>query len=123
MTDPRKIFGEKAERVAECHLKKKGYRILERNVRSLLGEMDLVALDGETLVFCEVKACRSKQGFDPGASIHARKQARLARLAAQYLQQHTGYADWSCRFDAVLVWKTGPLWRVEIIADAFCPGW
>ena len=109
--------------MAERYLHGQGYRILERNVRSLQGEMDLVALHGETLVFCEVKSRRGGRDLHPGESIHARKQARLVRLATRYLQRNPAYADSHCRFDAVLVWKTGPLWQVEVIADAFRPGW
>ena len=123
MTDTRKKFGLQAERVAERYLQERGYRILERNVRSVFGELDLVALDGQTLVFCEVKSHRGRQDFHPGESIHVRKQKRLVRLASRYLQRYPAYADGNCRFDAVLVWKTGPFWRVELIADAFQPGW
>lgn len=121
--DPRKILGSQAEQVAERYLQRKGYRILERNVRSARGEIDLVALHGKTLVFCEVKSRRGGQELQPGESIHARKQMRLMRLATEYVQQNPCYVDVSCRFDAVLVWKTGPFWRVEVITDAFCPGW
>lgn len=112
-----------AERVAERYLRGRGYRILERNVRLRHGELDLVAFHGETLVFCEVKARQGGRDISPGESLHARKQARLVRLAEGYLQQHPAYAEGSCRFDAVLVWKTGLVWRVEVIVDAFCPGW
>lgn len=123
MKDTRKAFGTQAEQVAERYLQGRGYRILERNVRSWRGEIDLVALHGETLVFCEVKSRRGGQDINPGDSIHARKQGRLVRLATGYLQRHPYYADSQCRFDAVLVWKTGPFWRVEVMADAFRPGW
>ncbi len=123
MNDGRKVLGTQAEKVAEQYLQGIGYRILERNVRSVRGELDLVAMHGETLVFCEVKSRQGTEGLHPGESIHVRKQSRLIRLAAGYLQRHPGYADLPCRFDAVLIWKTGPSWRVEVIADAFRPGW
>ena len=123
MSDARQVLGAQAEQIAEQYLQKAGYRILERNVRSRRGEMDLVAWHGETLVFCEVKARRGVGAWHPGESIHARKQSRLIRLAAGYLQRHARFADAICRFDAVLVWQTGLSWRVEIIADAFRPGW
>ncbi|MEO5339928.1 MAG: YraN family protein [Magnetococcus sp. MYC-9] len=123
MTDVRKLLGTQAERVAEQYLQKQGYRILERNLRTLRGELDLVALHGESLVFCEVKSRQGEGELDPGLSLHRRKQARLVRLAAAYLQRHPAHAERLCRFDAVLVWKNGPSWRVELIADAFRPGW
>lgn len=124
MNTSRKAFGQQAEQVAERYLQReRGYRILERNVRSSLGEIDLVALHHETLVFCEVKARQGDMTINPGESIHASKQAKLVRLAHGYLQRHPRFSDHLCRFDAVLVWKTGSVWRVEVIADAFRPGW
>ena len=121
--DPRKIFGLRGEQVAERYLQRKGYCILARNVRFARGEIDLVALQGETLVFCEVKSRRGGRELQPGESIDTRKQMRLIRLATEYVQQNPRYADISCRFDAVLVWKTGPFWQVDLITDAFSPGW
>ncbi|MBF0161265.1 MAG: YraN family protein [Magnetococcales bacterium] len=123
MNDNRKALGSQAEQVAEQYLLRQGYRILERNVRLPQGELDLVALHGETLVFCEVKARQGSGALDPALSIHTRKQERLIRLATAYLQRHPGYANHLCRFDAVLVWKSGLLWQIKIIADAFRPGW
>lgn len=123
MSHERKQLGSQAEQVAERYLHKMGYRILERNLRSTRGELDLIALHRETLVFCEVKSRRGVGELDPGDSIHGRKQQRLVRLAADYLQRHPAYAEYPCRFDAVLVWKSGLFWRVEQIEDAFRPGW
>ena len=57
--DPRKLFGQEGESAAEQYLRNKGYRILARNVRSSVGELDLVAEDGQVLVFVEVKARRT----------------------------------------------------------------
>ncbi|MBF0401251.1 MAG: YraN family protein [Magnetococcales bacterium] len=123
MSDARKQLGSQGEQVAERYLHKLGYRILERNLRTALGEMDLVAMQGDTLVFCEVKSRQGVGELFPGDAIHHRKQQRLIRLATAYLQRHPGYEASPCRFDAVLVWKTGPCWRVELITDAFRPGW
>lgn len=123
MSDPRKRLGNQGERVAERYLHKMGYRILERNLRSARGEIDLIALHGETLVFCEVKSRQGVGELYPGDSIHAHKQQRIIHLAADYLQRHPAYADYPCRFDAVLVWKAGLFWRVERIEDAYRPGW
>lgn len=126
--DRRRWFGSRAERVAARHLRRLGYRILERNVRSRDGELDLVANHGETLVFCEVRSRRTVAGEAPGAggpgdSIDARKQRQLLRLASGYLQRHPELSGMRCRFDAILVWRTGSEWRVEVVADAFRPGW
>ncbi|MBF0272987.1 MAG: YraN family protein [Magnetococcales bacterium] len=118
-----KAFGLLAEGVAARNLNRLGYRILERNVRFSRGELDLVAKHGEILVFCEVKARRGPLCGEPGEAIDARKQARLARLAVEYLRIHPELSGCPCRFDAVLLWREGWRWRTEVIADAFRPGW
>ncbi len=123
MSDDRKSFGMQAERVAERYLLQHGYQILERNVRYPMGELDLVAMQGETLVFCEVKARRGGETQDPAESIHVKKQSRLVRLATKYLHNHPHFSDTLCRYDAVLVWNKGSSWWVKIIEDAFQPGW
>jgi len=99
--DLRQLFGRQAESEAEALLRRKGYKILGRNVRSSVGELDLVAKDGEVLVFVEVKA---RQTEAMGGAIHAvdgRKRAKLIKLASQYLAQHSLVAP-VCRFDVVV---------------------
>jgi putative endonuclease len=117
--DPRRLFGQEGEAEAERYLRRKGYRILARNVRSPLGELDLVAEDGQTLVFIEVKARRTG-GF--GGAIHAvhrQKQQKLVRLASQFLAQRH-WIERSCRFDVVLLEATETAaFRVEHIQNAF----
>lgn len=121
--DGRKAFGFLAEREAARCLEALGYRILESNVRTRSGELDLVARQGGVLVFCEVKARRGDAAGEPGEAIDRRKQSRMVRLAAEYLRSHPDLADLECRFDAVLLWWAGWRWRSEVIADAFRPGW
>ncbi len=127
--DQRRRLGFFAERLAVRHLRRLGYRILERNLRMGYGELDVVAKQGDTLVFCEVRARRgTDEGGDlireaVGASIDPPKQKRLARLAAGYLQRLPDADGLECRFDVVLLWKRDGVWRVEVIADAFRPGW
>ena len=99
--DRRQRFGRQGESDAEALLRRKGYKILGRNVRSPVGELDLVAKDGEVLVFVEVKARRTDA---MGGAIHAvdgRKQAKLIKLASQYVAQHR-LGTRVCRFDVVL---------------------
>jgi putative endonuclease len=91
--------GSVGEDVAAAYLIARGYRVLERNVRIPGGEIDLVCLDGATLVFVEVKS-RGKMGF--GSALHAvdaRKRAVLRRLAADYAQIVAPNARY--RFDIV----------------------
>jgi len=95
-------LGTQGERIAERFLRKKGYRILERNVRSKLGEIDLVATEGKALVFVEVRSV-SGSGFGrPEESLEGRKQACLSRLAKTYLARHRLNAQ-AVRFDLVTV--------------------
>ena len=117
--DPRRLFGQEGEAEAERYLRRKGYRIVAKNVRSSLGELDLVAEDGQTLVFIEVKARRSGEF---GGAIHAvdrQKQRKLARLASQFLAQRH-WMERSCRFDVLLLQATETAeLRVEHIQNAF----
>lgn len=100
--DPRHLFGQISEARAEQFLREKGYRILERNLRTTLGELDLVAEDAGVLVFVEVKA-RATEAFGGALlAVDHRKQAKLVKLASQYLAQRH-LTDRPCRFDVVLV--------------------
>jgi putative endonuclease len=100
--DPRHQFGQASETRAEQFLRAKGYRILARNLRSSLGELDLVAEDAGVIVFVEVKA-RATGAFGGALlAVDRRKRAKLVRLAAQYLAQRH-WTDRACRFDVVLV--------------------
>jgi putative endonuclease len=92
--------GEAGEAAAVRFLRRRGLVILARNLRSRLGEIDLLAQDGATLVFVEVKARRGPAGDPPEAAVDARKRARLGRLALGYLAARR-LGERSCRFDVV----------------------
>jgi putative endonuclease len=121
--DPRHRFGRAAESEAEAYLRRKGYRILQRNARSPVGELDLVAEQGGVLVFIEVKARRTDAMGGAVHAVDARKRAKLIRLASQYLAQHRRLQRLPevrpCRFDVVLC--TGGAGRdaIEHIENAF----
>jgi putative endonuclease len=94
-----------------------GMRIVDRNWRCRLGELDLVALDGSTLVFVEVKA-RSHDSFvDPALGVDHRKRVKVRRVAGAYLALKRPEFK-SCRFDVVSV-VTGPPLKLGHIIDAF----
>ncbi|MEW6544008.1 MAG: YraN family protein [Nitrospirota bacterium] len=112
MSDARRTFGEAGESEAERYLRRKGYRILERNVRSRAGELDLVARLGDVLVFVEVKARRTDAYGGAPYAVDGRKRARLIRLASQYLARRR-LRNQSCRFDVILC--TGGTDRPEAI--------
>jgi putative endonuclease len=88
MFDRRRLFGQEGESVAERYLRRKGYRILARNARSSVGELDLVVEDGAVLVFVEVKARHTDAFGGAVYAVHRRKQDKLIQLAAQYLARH-----------------------------------
>jgi putative endonuclease len=83
-----RAVGDYGERVACAHLESRGYQVLDRNWRCRLGELDVVARDGDTLVFCEVKTRRSVRFGEPAEAVTRLKLARLRRLAAAWMQEH-----------------------------------
>ncbi|MFZ5877625.1 MAG: YraN family protein [Nitrospirota bacterium] len=115
-------LGLRGEAVAADVLVRRGYRIVERNCRSRWGELDVIAYDGDTLVFVEVKARRAARFGDPAFAVDRRKQARLVQLAERYLARRR-LGDPPCRFDVVLIderWAQAP--QVEVIMNAFDAG-
>lgn len=119
MRDPRHQFGQDSEASAEQFLRRKGYAILERNLRTTIGELDLVADDHGVLVFVEVKA-RTTEAFGGALlAVDRRKQAKLIRLAGQYLARRH-LSDRVCRFDVVLVQGDAESsFQIEHIEHAF----
>lgn len=118
-SDPRHQFGQASEMQAEQFLLAKGYRILDRNVRTPLGELDLVAEDHGVVVFVEVKG-RATEAFGGALlAVDHRKRVKLTKLAAQYLAQRH-WCDKACRFDVVLVQgiPSDP-GRIEHLQNAF----
>ena len=95
-------LGERGERAAERYLRRKGYKIVARRERGRLGELDLVAVDGRTVVFIEVKTRTSHSAGHPAEAVGPDKQQRLTRLALGYLKRH-GLLEHKARFDVVAV--------------------
>lgn len=95
-------LGQRGEAEAARFLKKKGYTIVARSDRQRLGEVDLIAVDGQTVVFVEVKTRRSHDAGHPADAVDHDKQRRLTRLALAYLKQH-GLLESPARFDVVAV--------------------
>jgi putative endonuclease len=118
MKDPRRQLGDQGEDLAAAALKKQGYKILERNYVTPLGEIDLIAKEGKVLVVVEVKTRKTTRFGSPQESVSLTKQQRLRRLADYYLKAKrlTGSP---VRFDVVAVTlnEDGP--RMEVIKNAF----
>ncbi|MGL4575156.1 MAG: YraN family protein [Burkholderiaceae bacterium] len=105
-----KARGDAAEDAALRFLQKHGLKLEARNFIAKGGEIDLIMRDGATLVFVEVRA-RNHRGYgDAAASVTQLKQQRIAKAAAQYLQQRRGALP-ACRFDVVgMAEHTAPQW-------------
>ena len=122
-TDPRPELGRLGERFAAEHMIRRGFQIVERNYRTRWGELDIVAYDGRTLAFCEVKTRRlPASGRDPLESVHSRKRSKVRRMAGSWLAERTErpYAN-NLRFDAIGVTLDagGRLVRLEHLEGAF----
>lgn len=102
-----KLLGNRGEREAARHLRSQGFKIVARNARSRLGELDLIALDGECVVFVEVKTRTSHAAGNPVEAVTFAKQKKLTQIALAYLKQKK-LLDHRARFDVVAVsWPEG----------------
>lgn len=118
--DTRRATGIKGEEEAARFLARCGYAILDKNVRTRAGEIDLVAKEGKTLVFVEVKTRKDLEGDPPQAAVNARKQNRLGKLAHGYLKLKR-MREMPCRFDVVsiIVNDEGGVKAIRHIPNAF----
>ena len=117
--DARRGDGSAAESIAARHLSERGLSIVERNARSRLGEIDVVARDGDTLVFVEVRLRRDARYGGAAASIGAAKRAKMVAAAGAYLARLPRAP--ACRFDVVLLDGLDPA-RVEWLRDVIEAG-
>jgi putative endonuclease len=92
-----------SEDIAAEFLQRQGLVLLVTNYRNRTGEIDLIMIDDQTLVFVEVKQRRDSRFGLPEESVGMAKQAKLRRTAASYLQRHDRLQSWSCRFDVVAI--------------------
>ncbi len=110
----KKFLGRVGEEKAAEFLKKKGYQIIKTNYRSHFGEADIIAKDGDTIVFVEVKT-RSGDGYgQPSEAVDYKKREKYFKIATDYLMR-TGESDTACRFDVVEIEKG----EINHIFDAF----
>src|SRR3954470_6331324 len=118
--DPRQHLGRLGEQLAAEHLERLGYAILARNHRTRFGELDLVACDGATIVFCEVKTRRGRG--EPWDALHDAKRTQVRRMARAWLTEVTERPRAvNLRFDAigVCIDPQGRLTRLDHVEDAF----
>ena len=121
-TDLRHRLGKQGEQLAAEHLTRLGYEIVERNYRTRWGELDIVAFNGTTLAFCEVKTRRLNTHGGPFEGFRAPQRKRLRKMAGAWMIEHTDrpYAE-LVRFDAigVTIDATGKLVSVDHLEGAF----
>ncbi|MBQ9365371.1 MAG: YraN family protein [Schwartzia sp.] len=98
-----KVLGNRGEAAAADYLAAKGYEIRERQYRSPMGEIDLIASRDGALIFAEVKTRRSTRYGAPASAVDFRKQRRIINAATWYVEQK-GYIDMPCRFDVIEVY-------------------
>ena len=110
--------GQEGEQLAVRHLKRLGYRIICRNYRSPLGEIDIIARHRGVLVFVEVKSRSTETFGSPKLAVTLAKQRKLSQVAWHYLQQHN-LTEASARFDVVTISGTKGSPFFEVIENAF----
>ncbi|MCL2329996.1 MAG: YraN family protein [Phycisphaerae bacterium] len=119
--DIRSILGRSGERRGEKFLRRLGYRLVTRNYKCPLGEIDLIFLDGTTVVFVEVKTRSSSQHADPQDAVNRDKQKRIGRCATYFLRQ-TQSEHRVCRFDVLAIVDSPERGcRIEHFINAFTP--
>ncbi len=118
MESQKQILGKEGERIAERYLKKKGYRLVERNYRCPVGELDLIALDRRVIVFVEVKTRTDDRFGGPLESVHWRKQQKMIKAAQFFLSQQRLHQR-EARFDVIGISFVDREPVVEHIQNAF----
>lgn len=120
MTKERLALGRSAEAIAREYLRKNGYKILEQNFSTSLGEIDIIARDGAKLVFVEVKSLKSLSYGFPQDRVNKAKQNQIIKAALCYVKSR-GMKDADCRFDVLAMTFSDDEkpHRIELIKDAF----
>lgn len=113
------LLGDRGENRAARYLRDKGFKIITRNFTCELGEVDIIARDGKTLVFVEVKTREADDQANPEDQVNNHKQHQLTKVAKYYLSRY-GFPPPPARFDVVsIVWPTGREPMIDHIPDAF----
>lgn len=118
MTEARITLGRQGEAAAARYLQSQGMKIVERNLRTPVGEIDLVAKTKDILAFVEVKTRRGSVFGSPGEAVGPRKQRQIVQTAKWYLNDkpHKGLQP---RFDVIAVIVSGETFKIEHIPNAF----
>ncbi len=118
MPNSRQKFGQQSESIAVSYLKKHGYKIIEQNYRTKLGEIDIIAREKDTIAFVEVKSRKSKNFGSPKWAVTPKKQRKISMVALWYLKT-TKQSNVKARFDVVSIISSHNNPSIEIIKNAF----
>jgi putative endonuclease len=118
----KKELGKKGEEIALRFLKKRGYRVVEKNYVCKMGEMDIIAREKDTWVFIEVKTRTSTLFGPPQLAVNSSKQRQLSKVALNYLKEKK-LEDTKARFDVVAILLEEKREEIELIRDAFDLSW
>ena len=118
MQNKRQKFGKRSENLAVWYLKKIGYKIIEQNYRTPLGEIDIIAKEKKTIVFVEVKSRQSIRYGNPKWAVTPKKQRKISMVALQYLKS-IRQTDAKARFDVVAITSNRDEPQIEIVKNAF----
>ena len=110
--------GDQGEEIAVAYLRSQGLTIIETQYHFGHGEIDIIAREGEALVFCEVKMRRSDKYGPPEYAVHRRKQTQIRKIAEAYLYEHE-IREQICRFDVVGIEMIGGNLTIRHMRDAF----
>jgi putative endonuclease len=110
--------GQLGEQIAVDYLEKAGYRIIQRNYRCQFGEIDIIAKEGDTIVFVEVKSRRSEIYGLPQLAVGIGKQRRISKTSLYYIQTNR-LESFNARYDVVAVSMRSGNWHIELLKDAF----
>ncbi len=120
MADDRAKLGRRGEKLARRFLERLGYRIITQNYVCAAGELDLIALDGEMIVFAEVKTRRGEEAADVERAVNPAKRRQLVRVAKYYVMSKPAARKYPCRFDVVgIVSSDGGEPEIRHIRNAF----
>ena len=122
MPHSRQRLGTAGEELACAELEKLGYRVIERNYRSRFGEIDIVAMDDDTVVFVEVKTKTSGDFGEPVDEVTPQKMRQIVSMGEEYHSYHCQH-DTQCRFDVMAVDCSVRPAAITHYKDAFRPGW
>ena len=118
MTDKRQRLGRLAEDAACLFLEEQGFTIVQRNYRIRTAEIDIIAKDGDTLVFVEVKARSTLSKGGPREAVGTAKQQKIV-LGARHFLRERRLADVRVRFDVVALYEKNNRFKIELIENAF----